>query len=67
MTAAVPNRDICFIKTLFLFCEHGHFSINFVSHGLSLPLPSPNTIRVNECWPNSLDKRIGAPVVREDS
>ena len=47
MTKAVSNRDICFIKAVLLLCKHGHFSLNFASHGQS---PTPHTIRVlREC------------------
>ena len=44
MTKAVSNRDVCFIKAVFLLCEHGHFSLNFTSHGFLAP--PANTIRV---------------------
>ena len=34
---AVSIRDTCFIKTVLLLCEHGHFLLNFVSHGVNSP------------------------------
>ena len=40
MTKAVSIRDICFITIVLLLCEHGHFSVNFVTHGSSCPPPT---------------------------
>ena len=37
MTKAVSNRDISFIKAVLLLCEHGHFFLNFASHGVNSP------------------------------
>ena len=45
MTKAVSNRDDYCIKALLLWCEHGHFLLNFASYGLYWLLY--NTIRVN--------------------
>ena len=39
---AVSNREICFIKAMLLFCEHGHFEKKLCF------LPPPNTIRVDK-------------------
>ena len=46
MTKAISNSDICFFKAVLLSYEHGHFSLNFATHGLSPS--SPNTIRVKD-------------------
>ena len=46
MIKTASNRDICFIKAVLLFCEHGHFSLNFASHGLAY--------RITEKFSNSL-------------
>ena len=39
MTKAVSNRDICFIKAVLLWCEHGLFLLFFALHGLSCTPP----------------------------
>ena len=33
------NRDTRFNKAVLLLCEHGKFSLNLASHGLSCPPP----------------------------
>ena len=45
--------DICFIKLVLLWCEHGHFSINFASHGVFCT--PPHTIKVKQTF---IHKRI---------
>ena len=51
MTTTVSNLEICFIKAVLLLCEHGHFLLNFASHGIKSPPAPSNTMRVNR-WMN---------------
>ena len=42
MTEAVSNWEVCFIKAVLLFCEHGHFfQQKKIENGVFLPPPNP--------------------------
>ena len=38
MAKAVSNTKNCLIKAVLLLCKHGHFFLNFASHGVNIPL-----------------------------
>ena len=45
MTEAVSSKEICFIKSVFLLCEHGHYSL-ILRHMIYFA-PPPTKNRVN--------------------
>ena len=62
MKKAVSNREICFVKAVFLFCKHGHFfHLNFASYGVNCPPPPPNATRVKEAYSGKIMALAGCP------
>ena len=49
--------DILSIKAVLSWCEQGHFSLNFASHGITPP--APITIRVKDPYRIQRDRKNG--------